>query len=234
MNYSFAQPHLNAPTGTTPVTPNTIPAINTPQGQATLSTNMYSAQPVATAHLQDGRYVAYAPCLSHATQASDFVCIPGYAMMPYSQAHKDDPDFDSRRGFYSTNILAGTSFCGYLGHGYRGPVDRPPISTTLPQMPDNVLPQAGMPFPYKAIPVNYNVSTVDQTLPKAVPAVFTPRENLKTLEQCLSNPIYGNRNVYIRGLHPDTNDKTLAGYASLFGCVETLKAIIDKAGTCRG
>jgi hypothetical protein len=87
-------------------------------------------------------------------------------------------------------------------------------------MPHNIVPRAGKPFPYKAIPVNYNVATLDQIIPKAVPA---PRENARTLDRSLSNPIYDNRNVYIRGLRPDTNDKTLEGYASHFGRVETFK-----------
>ena len=101
-----------------------------------------------------------------------------------------------------------------------------------PQMPHNIVPQAGKPFPYQAIPVNYNVATLDQIIPKAVPA---PRENARTLDRSLSNPIYDNRNVYIRGLRPDTNDKTLEEYASHFGRVETSKAIIDTATqTCKG
>jgi hypothetical protein len=58
---------------------------------------------------------------------------------------------------------------------------------------------------------------------------------MRTLEQSLSNPIYGNRNVYIRGLHPNTDDDTLAAYAARFGRVETSKAIIDTStGACKG
>ena len=65
--------------------------------------------------------------------------------------------------------------------------------------------------------------------------MFTPRENMRTLEQSLSNPIFGNRNVYIRGLHPNTDDATLAAYATRFGQVETSKAIIDTStGACKG
>jgi hypothetical protein len=72
-------------------------------------------------------------------------------------------------------------------------------------------------------------------IPHAVPAVFTPRENMRTLEQSLSNPIFGNRNVYIRGLHPNTDDATLAAYSARFGQVETSKAIIDTStGACKG
>jgi hypothetical protein len=97
------------------------------------------------------------------------------------------------------------------------------------------MPKAGKPLPYKLIPASYNVATVGHIIPDAVPAVFTPQENMRTLDQSLSNPIYGNRNVYIRGLRPDTNDEILAAYANLFGRVETSKAIIDTGtGTCKG
>ena len=240
----FPQTYLNAPNGTIPAASNTIPAVNAPQFFYTIC----SPQPVAAAPLQNGGYAAYAPSLAYSTQANYSGYMPAHSMMPYSQArqghmaerqgamHKDVPGLDNRRGFYSTNDLAlRTPFHGSLGHGYRVPVDRSPIYSTLsPQTPHNVLPQAGKPFPYKAIPVNCNIATLDQTIPKAVPAVFTP-ENARTLDQSLSNQINGNRNVYIRGLHPDTNDEILAAYARLFGSVETSKAIIDTAtGTCKG
>ncbi|KFY87650.1 hypothetical protein V500_06847 [Pseudogymnoascus sp. VKM F-4518 (FW-2643)] len=260
---SFAQAHLGAPNGTIPAASNTIPGVNTPQlfftqdGQfyCMPSANIYSTQPVATAHLQDGSYAGYAPGLTYATQAGYSGYMPGYAMMPYAQArqghmaerqgamHKDVPGLDNRRGSYSTNESApGTPFYGSLGgHGDHSTViatvDRSPIySTPSPQIPQNVnVPQAGKPLPYKNIPVNYNVPAIAQIIPEAIKAVFTPSENTRSLEQSLSNPIYGNRNVYIRGLHPNTNDETLASYANLFGRVETSKAIIDTGtGTCKG
>ena len=256
---SSAQTHLNAPNGTIPAASNTIPAVNTPQFFYTQegrivyvpSGTIYSAQPVATACLQNGSYAAYASGLPYATQAGYSGYMPGYAMMPYTQTrqghiavrqgamHKVALGLENRRGFYSTNESApGTPFYGSLGHD-RGTVMAtvgisPIYSAPSPQMPHNVVPQARKPFPYKAIPVNSDVATLDQIIPKAVPAVFTPK-NVRTLDQSLSSPIYGNRNVYIRGLHPDTNDETLAVYASLFGRVETFKAIIDTAtGTCKG
>ncbi|OBT74805.1 hypothetical protein VF21_06424 [Pseudogymnoascus sp. 05NY08] len=259
---SFAQAHISAPNGTIPAASNTIPGVNTPQffltqdGQLFCmpSANIYSNQPVATAHLQDGGYATYAPGLPYGTQTGYSGYMPGYTMMPYPQArqghlsdrqgtmHKDVPGLDNRRGSYSTNESApGTPFYGSMGHGDHGTViatvDRSPIySTPSPQLPHNVnMPQVGKPLPYKSIPANYNVATIDQIIPDAVPAVFTPQESMRTLDQSLSNPIYGNRNVYIRGLHPDTNDETLAAYANLFGRVETSKAIIDTGtGTCKG
>jgi RNA recognition motif-containing protein len=72
-------------------------------------------------------------------------------------------------------------------------------------------------------------------IPKAVPAVFTPPGQMKSLEQSLENRIPGNRNVYIRGLHPTTDDELLFLFASRFGAVETSKAIIDTGtGACKG
>lgn len=71
-------------------------------------------------------------------------------------------------------------------------------------------------------------------IPHAVPTVFIGK-NMKTLEQSLSNRIPGNRNVYICGLHPNTDDATLAAYAARFGQVEASKAIIDiPMGVCKG
>lgn len=70
-------------------------------------------------------------------------------------------------------------------------------------------------------------------VPKAVPAVWT--DHVKPLEQCLENRIQGNRNVYIRGLHPTTDDDLLLKYTERFGDVEQSKAIIDTAtGACKG
>jgi hypothetical protein len=72
-------------------------------------------------------------------------------------------------------------------------------------------------------------------IPEAVPAVFTIPQHTKTLEQCLENRIVGNRNVYIRGLHPTTDDELLLKYAQRFGEVEQSKAIIDtNTGACKG
>lgn len=259
---SFAQAHISAPHGTIPAASNTIPGVNTPQyfltqeGQLFYmsSPNIYPTQPVSNAHVQDGGYAAYAPGLPYGTQTGYSGYMPGYTMMPYAQArqghlsdrqeamHKDVPGLDNRRGSYSTNESApGTPFYGSLGHGDHGTViatvDRSPIySTPSPQLPHNVnMPQAGKPLPYNSTPASYNVATIGQIIPDAVPAVFTPQESMRTLDQSLSNPIYGNRNVYIRGLHPETNDETLAAYANLFGRVETSKAIIDTGtGTCKG
>ncbi|KAL1874785.1 hypothetical protein VTK73DRAFT_139 [Phialemonium thermophilum] len=72
-------------------------------------------------------------------------------------------------------------------------------------------------------------------IPQAIPAVFTLPYHVKSLHQCLENRIVGNRNVYIRGLHPTTDDELLLKYAERFGPVEQSKAIIDTTtGACKG
>lgn len=261
---SFSQTHLNVPNGNIQAAANTIPAANTPQyfftqdGQIVYmpSANIFPSQPVAATHLPEGTY-AYPPGLAYAPQATYPGYMPGYSMMPYTQVrqgymterqemmHKDVPGLENRRGSYSTNESApGTPFYGSLGHRDHGTViatvDRSPIySTPSPQISHNLnIPQAVKPLPYKGFTINYDVDALLQqhpAIPHAVPAVFTPRENMRTLEQSLTNPIYGNRNVYIRGLHPNTNDETLAAYAARFGRVETSKAIIDTStGACKG
>jgi hypothetical protein len=160
--------------------------------------------------------------------------------------HKDVPGLENRRGSYSTNESApGTPYYGSVSQREQGTqiaaVDRSPFgSTPSPQQ----LPiqhgdqQTVKPLPYKTIPINVDLDALlvqHPTIPRAVPAVFTPRENMRTLDQSLSNPIPGNRNVYIRGLHPHTDDETLAAYAARFGKVETSKAIIDTStGACKG
>jgi hypothetical protein len=75
----------------------------------------------------------------------------------------------------------------------------------------------------------------DPAIPKAIPAVFTQPNQIRSIEQSLENRIPGNRNVYIRGLHPTTDDTLLLKYAERFGEVETSKAIIDTStGACKG
>lgn len=176
--------------------------------------------------------------------------IPGYPMMPYTPGrgyyadslHKEVPGLENRRGSYSTNeSTPGTPFYGSLrDHGAQiAAVDRSPFGST-PSPRD--IPGHGQltvkPLPYKTIPIDVDIDALlaqEPAIPRAVPAVFTPRESMRTLDQSLSNPIYGNRNVYIRGLHPNTDDDTLAAFAARFGKVETSKAIIDTStGACKG
>jgi len=252
---SFAQAHINLQSANMQAAANAMPPVNTPQyiflhdGRIGYipPANVFPAQPISTTHLPEGAF-AY-PELAYASQAAYPGYLSGYSMMPYTQArqdlmHNDVPGLDKRRGSYSTNESApGTPFYGSLGHHDHGTIiagsDRSPIySTPSPQIPHNINIPIGKPLPYKSISINFDIDALLQqhpAIPHAVPAVFTPRESMRTLEQSLSNPIYGNRNVYIRGLHPDTNDETLAAYAARFGRVETSKAIIDTStGACKG
>lgn len=158
------------------------------------------------------------------------------------------PPLDSgRRGSSSTNESTPTTPFdrGTANRGNSLPVsiigvDRSTYTTPSPQ-------QAGMPalngdhgVPAKQVPADLdrNIQALlkqSPPIPTAVPAVFTPSNQIKTLEQSLENRIPGNRNVYIRGLHPTTDDDLLLRYASRFGAVETSKAIIDTAtGACKG
>ncbi|KAK8867808.1 RNA binding protein MSSP-2 [Apiospora arundinis] len=176
---------------------------------------------------------------------------PGTYKAPLSSAgeqqvaHQQDvPPLDNRRSSYSTTeSTPATPFFGSTASrdaAARVTVfDRSTYTTPSPQQ----ITSAGMVQQSKAFPP---VSTAadrdmeallirDPAIPQAVPAVFTPQENMKTLEQSLTNPIPGNRNVYIRGLHPTTDDDTLYKYAARFGRVETSKAIIDTTtGACKG
>lgn len=257
---AFAQTHLNVPNSNIQQAGGAMPAVNggAPQyfymdGQIVYMPqgNVFQ-QPMGATQLPDGSY-AYPPAL-YAPQATYPGYVPGYSVMPYPQRQnymgdrhemvqqKDVPGLNNRRGPYSANESAPGTPLYALGHRDHGTViagtDRSPIYSTP-------YPGAGLgthhnfkPLPYKNAAHSVDIDALlgqDPAIPPAVPAVFTPRENMRTLEQSLSNPIYGNRNVYIRGLHPDTNDETLAAYAARFGSVETSKAIIDTAtGACKG
>ncbi|PHH80783.1 hypothetical protein CDD82_1511 [Ophiocordyceps australis] len=155
----------------------------------------------------------------------------------------DVPGLENRRGSYSTTeSTPATPFYGAVSQRDGGPrvasLDRSAYTTPSPQ-------QLGVPSLHGE-PAKATVATVsdrhiddllekDPAVPRAVPAVFTPPGQMKTLEQSLENRIPGNRNVYIRGLHPTTDDGLLYEFASRFGPVETSKAIIDtNTGACKG
>jgi hypothetical protein len=221
----------------------------TADGQLFCAPGIYSTRPLASNQLTHSSYNAYTtslPCLAQSAYPS---YLPGYAsMMPYpaargyyrdrDQLHKEVPGLENRRGSYSTNESAPST--SYYDHGtHIAPVDRSLFGyTPSPQdLQIQHIPQPSK-VPFKTIPVDVDVNTLllqHPAIPPAVPAVFTPRESMRTLDQSLSNPIQGNRNVYIRGLHPNTDNETLAAYAARFGMVETSKAIIDTStGACKG
>ncbi|RDW69542.1 hypothetical protein BP6252_08562 [Coleophoma cylindrospora] len=220
---------------------------------------MYQAPSLAPAQLSENSYGAYG-AMPYLAQAGYGGYVPGYPVLPYtpgrtayypdrsiSDAHnKEVPGLDNRRGSYSTTeSTPGTPFYGSLTQRdaatHIASVDHSPFGTTPSpqQIPiTHAGHQAGKPLPYKSTSGDVDIDVINRkppAIPLAVPAVFTPRESMRTLEQSLSNPIPGNRNVYIRGLHPNTDDETLAAYAARFGKVETSKAIIDTTtGACKG
>lgn len=216
---------------------------------------MYPTQPLAPGQLADGSFT-FPHALPYIAQAP-YGYIPGYPMLPYTpgragcyadrpdQLHRDVPGLENRRGSYSTTESApGTPYYGTSSLRDQAtqiaPADHSPFgSTPSPQqLGGPQVQQPAKPMTYKTIPVDVDINALllqHPAIPRAVPAVFTPRESMRTLDQSLSNPISGNRNVYIRGLHPHTDDETLAAYAARFGKVETSKAIIDTStGACKG
>jgi hypothetical protein len=229
----------------------------TPEGQLFCAPvhGMYSTQPMGPGQLADNSY-AFPHTMPYLAQAA-YGYVPGYPILPYTPGHagyypdrsehphKEVPGLENRRGSYSTNeSVPGTPYYGSTSLRDQttqiAPVDRSPFGST-PSPPQLALPhvqQAAKPLPYKSIPVGVDINALlsqHPAIPRAVPAVFTPRESMRTLDQSLSNPIMGNRNVYIRGLHPNTDDDTLAAYTARFGKVETSKAIIDTStGACKG
>ena len=219
--------------------------------------NMYPQQMAQTGMSSENSYNSYPAPMPYFAPSAYPGYMPGYSVLPYTpgraggyytdrseQGHKEVPALENRRGSYSTNESApGTPFYGAVSQqGTQiAAVDRSPFgSTPSPQQLtiQHADQQLAKPMHYKSIPINVDLDGLlaqNPAIPRAVPAVFTPRESMRTLDQSLSNPIHGNRNVYIRGLHPNTDDETLAAYAARFGKVETSKAIIDTAtGACKG
>jgi len=190
------------------------------------------------------------PYVGHGQYAN--YCVP---MLPYTpgrampmagrhERHSDVPGLENRRGSYSTNeSTPATPF--YVTQRDQKPriatLDRSNYTTPSPQ---------GLTMGAVLQTIDSNKTNVvsaaadaslddmikkEPVVPKAVPAVFTPAGQMKSLEQSLENRIPGNRNVYIRGLHPTTDDVLLHAFASRFGAVETSKAIIDTStGACKG
>jgi hypothetical protein len=259
---TFSQTHLSVPATTMPGSNGGMPSpvFYTADGHMVFApgAGLYSAQSLAPQQYQDGAYGGFTGGMQYLTPAAYSPYMSGYSMLPYTPGRgagyasdrsdvpqKGVPGLDNRRGSYSTDNESAPGTPYYPGMGLRDSgahiqvLDRSPIySTPSPQLSTHHLGQNLV----KPLPFN-GLTTVDldalvkmhPPIPRAVPAVFTPPQSIRTLEQSLSNPIPGNRNVYIRGLHPDTDDETLAAYAARFGKIETSKAIIDTAtGACKG
>ncbi|KAM0280764.1 hypothetical protein ACHAO9_011043 [Fusarium lateritium] len=179
--------------------------------------------------------------------------LPG-ALMPFTPAranvgsHRADrtqsevPGLENRRGSYSTTESApATPFYGNWTQRENGPrvhSDRSAYTTPSPHQllaAQQVEGANKVKFSHASERVLDELLVKNPAIPEAVPAVFTPAGQMKSLDQSLENRIPGNRNVYIRGLHPTTDDELLYHYTARFGPVETSKAIIDTGtGACKG
>ncbi|KAH7150069.1 RNA binding protein MSSP-2 [Dactylonectria estremocensis] len=222
-----------------------------PEGQFVLAP-MPTSQPMGLGHTTENGYGAFS---LNGAYGNPYVGLP-VPLMPFTpgrastahhridRGHSDVPGLENRRGSYSTTESTPvTPFYTGISHRENGPrvasLDRSTYTTPSPH-------QLGMTAmhveaPAKASPPTMSDHALDELLkqnpavPKAVPAVFTPPGQMKSLEQSLENRILGNRNVYIRGLHPTTDDDLLFQFAARFGAVETSKAIIDTStGACKG
>ncbi|GJN69535.1 hypothetical protein PLIIFM63780_000273 [Purpureocillium lilacinum] len=212
---------------------------------------MAAGQPMGMSHSQDHPYNNYG--MPAGSYGPPYVGLP-MPLMPYTpgranatqprveRINSDVPGLENRRGSYSTTeSTPATPFYGTMSQR-DGPrvasLDRSAYTTPSPQ-------QMGLSSLHgeaakSAIPAvsDSHIDDLlkkDPAIPRAVPAVFTPPGQMKSLEQSLENRIPGNRNVYIRGLHPTTDDRLLYEFAARFGAVETSKAIIDtNTGACKG
>ncbi|KAI0840990.1 hypothetical protein F5Y06DRAFT_308608 [Hypoxylon sp. FL0890] len=203
-----------------------------------------SANGIPTIGFTSGQTDPYSIAFSHHYLPPGGYNPPVYAAVgPYTPARagvahertdntgRELPGLDIRRSSYSTNeSTPATPFLGSMAVRDQGPrvtvFDRSNYNTPSPQQ---AVATEAIQEP------KYPLLDREPKIPRAIPAVFTPRENMKTLEQSLVNTMPGNRNVYIRGFHPTTDDALLLKYAERFGTVETSKAIIDSAtGACKG
>jgi len=154
----------------------------------------------------------------------------------YGDRGSEVPALENRRGSYSTTeSTPATPFFGHTAD--RGAASRVAVirSSYNTPSPEQIVDSGAVKDPQPLDKEIVALLQQEPAIPKAVPAVFTPSTHQKTIEQCLENRIQGNRNVYIRGLHPTTDDELLAKYASRFGKVEQSKAIIDTStGACKG
>jgi hypothetical protein len=225
-----------------------------------LDGQFYITSPVAgqtPVGIMEGSYAPaqyYAPAQSYAPNIVSY----GATMIPYTPGRNNRsdrinrenmPPLDTgRRGSYSTNeSTPATPF--YTGVPSKDTMPRVSIvgldrsTYTTPSPHQSALASLGSDHTVlgKSVVPPIDPRELDELLkhepavPKAIPAVFTQPNQMKSLEQSLENRIPGNRNVYIRGLHPTTDDGLLLKYAERFGEVETSKAIIDTStGACKG
>jgi hypothetical protein len=166
---------------------------------------------------------------------------PGRAVTYGDRIPREVPGLENRRGSYSTSATESTPATPFFGGtterlngGARVASERSAYTTPSPREAlSSFVHGAAVAGKPAADPEIELLLTQNPPIPTAVPAVWT--EHIKPLDHCLENRIQGNRNVYIRGLHPTTDDQLLASYAGRFGEIEQSKAIIDTAtGACKG
>ncbi|KAL1912201.1 hypothetical protein Sste5344_002034 [Sporothrix stenoceras] len=177
----------------------------------------------------------YAPAYGHGPMMP---FTPGRPIAYGDRIPRELPVLENRRSSYSTSATESAPATPFFGHAvdrFNGGArvashERSSYTTPSPREAGsfgnaNMKPAAD--------PDVDRLLLQEPPVPKAVPAVWT--DHVKPLEQCLENRIQGNRNVYIRGLHPTTDDDLLLKYTERFGEVEQSKAIIDTAtGACKG
>jgi len=230
-------------------------------GYAFSDTQYYIASPVAgqtPTGIMDGGYGAaqyYAPAQAYTPNLVQYAqpmvpYTPGRSSYRSDRANRENiPPLDTgRRGSYSTNeSTPATPFYNGMANKENVPrvsivgLDRSTYTTPSPHQTalaslgsDHTVLAKSASSPLDARDLDELLKR-DPAIPKAIPAVFTQPNQIKSLEQSLENRIPGNRNVYIRGLHPTTDDTLLLKYAERFGEVETSKAIIDTStGACKG
>ena len=221
-----------------------------PDGQYVLAPMNH--QPLGMNHGNENPYSGFG--IPAGTYGSPYVGLP-MPLMPYTPGRpnvaqprvdrgpSEVPGLENRRGSYSTTeSTPATPFYGTVSQRDVGPrvasLDRSAYTTPSPQQLGLPALQTDITKPAIAVVPDRTIEDFlkqDPAVPRAVPAVFTPPSQMKSLEQSLENRIPGNRNVYIRGLHPTTDDELLYKFASRFGPVETSKAIIDTGtGACKG
>ena len=213
---------------------------------------MHSSQPMGMTHSNDNHYHGFGMPAANG-YGNPYVGLQ-MPMMPYTpgrpvahprveRGQSEVPGLENRRGSYSTTeSTPATPFYGAVAQRDGGPrvasLDRSAYTTPSPQQfgVTSLHSDAAKAASNVAPDVNIDdILKIDPPVPRAVPAVFTPPSQMKGVDQSLENRIPGNRNVYIRGLHPTTDDELLFKFASRFGPVETSKAIIDTAtGACKG
>lgn len=232
--------------------PGTAAFVQPPGSMGSSDGNMLFANSYAQVHpfaaqmaaYGDNMAVQYTPAAyhmgSHAAVLQPFT--PGRGSVA-AQVPRELPSLENRRGSYSTSATESAPHTPFFGAaGDRGNLtrvasaDRSAYTTPSPQQALGSAVVGQTPAAKAAAAQDPELDRIlmqDPAIPRAVPAVFT--DHVKTLEQCLDNRIPGNKNVYIRGLHPTTDDNLLQKYAERFGEVEQSKAIIDTStGACKG